>query len=175
VQKTTGLPSGTLDDQTNHRDKGKDGRSIQALLLDLDLLVLDQTRLGILNLDVLALLDDQLVELLVSLVPLIILLLALLAGGRGDHDDGSGALGAAGGTQLGARRKEDVGDVVVLAEDGDVADDVHGADVGGEDDNGGSGGLGCGRVRGCGFADGLDDFFDTTLEALLLCGCGWMC
>lgn len=119
----------------------------------------------------LALLDDQLVELLVSLVPLVVLFLALLAGCRGDHDDGSGALGAAGGTQLGARRKEDVRDVVVLAEDGDVADDVHGADVGGEDDNGGSRGLGCGRVGGCGFADGLDDFFDTTLEALLLCGC----
>lgn len=86
----------------------------------------------------LALLDDQLVELLVSLIPLVVLLLALLAGSRGDHDDGSGALGAASGTQLGARRKEDVGDVVVLAQDGDVADDVHGADVGGEDDNGGS-------------------------------------
>ena len=118
----------------------------------------------------LALLDDQLVELLVSLVPLVILLLALLAGGRGDHDDGSGALGAAGSTELGARREEDVGDVVVLAEDGDVGDEVHGADVGGKDDNCWCCDLGCGRVGGCGLADGLDDLFYTTLKALLLCG-----
>lgn len=119
----------------------------------------------------LALLDDQLVELLVSLIPLIILGLTLLASGRGDHDNGSRALGAASGTQLGARRQEDVRDVVVLAEDGDMRDDVHGGDVGGEDDNGRGRDLGGGRVGRGGFADGLDDFFDTTLEALLLCGC----
>jgi hypothetical protein len=123
---------------------------------------------------VLALLDNQLVKLLVSLIPLIILGLALLASGRGDHDDRSRTLSAASGTQLGARRQEDVRDVVVLAEDGNVRDDVHGADVGGEDDNGRGGDLGGGRVGGGGFADGLDDFLDTTLEALLLCGC-WGC
>ena len=144
----------------------------KSLLLNLDLLLkLDQPRLSILNLDVLALLDNQLVKLLVGLIPLLILGLSLLASVGSNHDNGSRTLGAASGTQLGARRQEDVRDVVVLAEDGDVRDDVHGGDVGGEDDNGGGRDLGGGRVGGGGFADGLDDFFDTTLEALLLCGC----
>jgi hypothetical protein len=119
---------------------------------------------------VLALLDNQLVKLLVSLIPLIILVLTLLASGRSNHDDRSRTLSAASGTQLGARRQEDVRNVVVLAENGDVRDDVHGADVGGEDDNSWGRDLSCGRVGGGGFADGLDDFLDTALEALLLCG-----
>lgn len=146
----------------------------KSLLLNLDLLLLNklhQPRLSILNLDVLALLDNQLVELLVRLIPLVILGLSLLASVGGDHDNGGRTLGAASGTQLGTRRQENVGDVVVLAEDGDVGDDVHGADVGGEDDDGRGEDLGGGRVGGGGFADGLDDFFDTALEALLLCGC----
>ena len=139
--------------------------------LNLDLLTLDKRRLSDLNLDVLSLLDNQLVKLLVSLIPLIILGLTLLASGRSDHDDRSRTLGAASGTQFSARWQEDIGNVVILAENGDVRDDVHGADVGGEDDDGWGRNLGCGRVGGGGFADGLDDFFDTALEALLLCGC----
>ena len=170
--KDKSFQSGVINDLI-HRSHGK-GSTGKSFLLDLGLdlrLKLHQTRLGILNLDVLALLDDQLVKLLVGLIPLVILGLSLLASVGSNHDDGSRALGAASGTQLGARRQENVRDVVVLAEDGDVGDDVHGADVGGEDDNGGSSDLGGGRVGGGGFTDGLDDFFDTALEALLLCGC----
>lgn len=61
---------------------------------------------------------------------------------------------------------------MVLAEDGDVRDDVRGGDVAGNDDDareGGVGGGGCGR-----FAEGFDDFFDAALEGVVLGSCGQM-
>jgi len=54
-----------------------------------------------------------------------------------EHDDAGGALGAGGDSQVGARLDEEVGDVVLLAEDGEVHDDVHGGDVAGDDDEAG--------------------------------------
>lgn len=123
----------------------------------------------------LALLLHKLVQLLVSLVPVGVDLLArlgLASGLGGDHDDRGGPLCAAGGAQLGARGQEDVGDVVVLAEHGNVADDVHGGDVGGQDDDAAGQGVGGrGWVAGGGLAHGFYDFLDTALEAFLLGGC----
>ena len=55
---------------------------------------------------------------------------------------------------------------MVFAQHGDVGDDVHGAYVCGEDDDGEwMGGGGCG-----GFADGFDDFFHAAFkDAVLVC------
>jgi hypothetical protein len=56
---------------------------------------------------------------------------------------------------------------VVLAQNGDVRDNVHGGDVGSENDNAGGDvdlGVGGGDRR---LAEGLDDFLDTTLERLV--------
>lgn len=128
----------------------------------------------------LALLLDELDEILVDVGEIILagVLVDLIAATflaadafLGDHDDARGALGAAGGAELSAGGDEDVGDVDVLAEDGDVADDVHGADVAGEDDDareGGVAGAGGGRLP-----EGLDDFFDAALEGLVLGRCEW--
>lgn len=57
---------------------------------------------------------------------------------------------------------------MVLAEHGNVGDDVHGGDVAGDDDDAGEGAV-RGRRRG-GFAEGLDDFFDAALEGVVLGG-----
>ena len=137
-------------------------------------------RLSVLDLDVLTLLLHKLVQLLVGLVPILINLLPLFwlaASLWRDHDNTGRTLGATSCAKLGTRCQEDVGDVVVLAQNGDVADDVHGGDVCGEDDDSRgksrsrSGRVTCGRL-----ADGLDDFFDAALKALLLGGCcAWDC
>ena len=56
---------------------------------------------------------------------------------------------------------------MVLAENGNMRDYVHGGDVCGEDDDAmGSGGDAGG---GGGFADGFDDFFDAAFEAFGFC------
>lgn len=60
---------------------------------------------------------------------------------------------------------------MVLAQHGEVGDDVHGGDVAGDDDNAGER-----RVagsRGGRLSEGLDDFLDTALERVVLgrCGC----
>jgi hypothetical protein len=56
---------------------------------------------------------------------------------------------------------------VVLAEHGNVRDDIHGRDIGGKDNEsvGGGGSVGSG---GGGLAESLYDLLDTTLEALVL-------
>lgn len=56
---------------------------------------------------------------------------------------------------------------MVLAQDGDVRDDIHRGDVSGENDNSGGdidGGVGS---RDSGLAERLDDFLDTALERLV--------
>lgn len=57
---------------------------------------------------------------------------------------------------------------MVLAQDGDVGDDVHGRDVSREDDDAAADDVGS---AGGGLAQGLDDLLDTSLEGLVLCGC----
>lgn len=124
-----------------------------------------------LHLDSLAHLDRELVQLGVGLLPLVLgLLLGALALLGCDHYDTCGPLGAACGAELGTAGHVDVGDAVVLAEYGNVADDVHGRDVGSEDDDS-RGRVGCAGDASGRFADGLDALLDTALEGLVLCGC----
>jgi hypothetical protein len=124
-----------------------------------------------LHLDGLTHLDGELVQLVVGLLPLLCrLLLGALALLGCDHDDTRGPLGATSGAELGTARHVDVGDAVVLAKYGNVADDVHGRDVGGENDNTG-GRVGCAGDAGGRFADGLDALLDTALEGLVLGSC----
>lgn len=59
---------------------------------------------------------------------------------------------------------------MVLAQHGDVGDDVHGGDVGGEDDDG-EGQGGGGRGGGGGFTQGFDGFFDAALDGAVGGGC----
>jgi hypothetical protein len=56
---------------------------------------------------------------------------------------------------------------VVLAKYGNVADDVHGGNVGGENDDTG-GRVDCAGDASGGLADGLDALLDTALEGLVL-------
>lgn len=70
---------------------------------------------------------------------------------------------------------------MVLAQDGDMGNDVHGGYVCREHDDtmgkGGiicsaAGGFGCeGRDSGGGFAKGFDDFFDAAFEGFVFRGC----
>ena len=69
-----------------------------------------------------------------------------------------------------ARLDVDVRDAMVLAEDGDVRDDVHGRDVGGDDDDGGRV-VDVGASRVLRLAQRLDDFLDAAAEGLGLRGC----
>lgn len=55
---------------------------------------------------------------------------------------------------------------MVLAQHGEVADDVLGGDVAGDDDDAGERGVAGGG--GGGFAERLDDFLDTALEGVVL-------
>lgn len=79
----------------------------------------------------------QLLEGLAEVLAIGILVDLLALAGRlgGHHDHTSRALGGGRGTELGAGSDENVGDAVVLAQNGDVGDDVHGRDVGSENDN----------------------------------------
>ena len=113
-------------------------------------------------------LDQRLVRLLELLIDLG--LLALLSNrALEDHDHACRPLGLGGSTELSARVDEEEGDVVVLAEYGDVGDDVRGRDVAGDDDDAGEGGVG--RGGGGGLAEGLHDFFDAALEGVGFGGC----
>ena len=123
--------------------------------------------------ELLALLLHELDQVLVYLgeVLLAVLLgnrlrLGVLASGAllGDHDDGRGPLRAAGGAELGARADKDVRDVDVLAQHGDVADDVHRGDITSKDDDAGEGGVGWPSGRG--LAQRLDNLFYAALEGL---------
>jgi len=120
------------------------------------------------DLDVLSQLQRQLVELLVRLGPLVVVGRSLGTALGRHHNHASRPLCAAGSAQLGSARQVDVRNVVVLAENRDVRDDVDGGDVGGQDDNAGWEGVGDGWVAGGGLADCFYDFLDTALEALLL-------
>jgi hypothetical protein len=121
-----------------------------------------------LDLDLLALLLGQASELLEHLGELLIIfLLALASSLGGNHDHTGGALGSGRGTELGAGGDEDVGDTVVLAENGNVGDDIHGGDVGSEDDNTAGDGDGSVGSGDGGLAESLDDLLDTTLERLV--------
>lgn len=115
---------------------------------------------------------------LVTIVLLLRLLLLPVFGARScflphvatHHDHAGGALRLARDAQLGPAGHVDVRDAVVLGEHGDVADDVHGRDVGGEDDD--PDGQGFVRGRG-GFADRFDDFFHAALEGPVGGRCEW--
>lgn len=127
----------------------------------------------LLNNHLLELLLGQLGELLKHLSEVLTVgvglevLLALLGGLGGNHDYTGRALGGGGGTELGAGGDEDVGDTVVLAQDGNVRDDIHGGDIGSEnDDTAGDIDLSVGGGNGR-FAESLDDFLNTTLEGLV--------
>lgn len=58
---------------------------------------------------------------------------------------------------------------MVLAQDGEVGDDVLGGDVAGDDDDAGEGGVAGGR--GGRLAEGLDDLLDAALEGVVLGSC----
>jgi len=121
-----------------------------------------------LHLDGLTHLDGELVELIVGLLPLLCrLLLGALALLGCDHDNTRGPLGATSGAELSTAGHVDVRDAVVLAKYGNVADDVHGRDVGGED-NDTRGRVDCAGDACRRFADGLDALLDTALESLVL-------
>jgi hypothetical protein len=120
-------------------------------------------------------LGNQLLQLGIRLSKLlgILVLDVLLVLGRSvpaDHDDARGSLGCAGLAELCARLDVDVWHAVVFAENRNVRDDVHGRDVGGNDDNGSRVVDVC--ARGLGFAQRFDDFLDTAAERLGLCGWG---
>lgn len=87
-----------------------------------------------------------------------------------DHDDGCRSLRLGSGAELSARSDEDEGNVVVLAQNGEVGDDVHGGDVAGDDDN--TGERGVARTGGGRLSEGLDDLLDTALEGVVLGSCG---
>lgn len=131
---------------------------IQAILLNNHLLELLLGQLGELL--------EHLSEVLTVGIGLEVLL-ALLGGLGGDHDHTGRALGGSGGTELGAGGDEDVGDTVVLAQDGNVRDNIHGGDIGSEnDDTAGDIDLSVGGGNGR-FAESLDDFLNTALEGLV--------
>ena len=104
-----------------------------------------------------------------EVLAVVVLVLLLALGGRlgDDHGDTGGTLGGRRVTELSSGCDEDVGDSVVLAEHGNVGDNIHGRDVGGEDDNAVGDRDGGVRGRDGRFAEGLDDFLDTALEALV--------
>ena len=88
-----------------------------------------------------------------------------------EHDHRGGALGAGGDTKVGARADVQVGDAVLLAQDGEVHDHVHGRDVTGNDDEAGSvGGRGGGGPEGA-LLDGLLALFYATVDGLELGAC----
>lgn len=121
-------------------------------------------------------LGNQLLQLgirLLELLRVVVLdVLGLLARpGLGDHDNGGGPLCCAGLAELCARLDVDVWDAVVFAENGDVGDDVHGRDVGGNDDDGGRVVDVGGVSRALRLTESLDDFLDTTAEGLGLRSC----
>ena len=106
-----------------------------------------------------------------------LLILGILAGaGRLlalglEHDHRSGALGAGSDTEIGARADVQVRDAVLLAQDGEVHDHVHGRDVAGDDDE--AGGVGGGRGGGPQGAllDGLLALFYAAVDGLELGAC----
>lgn len=94
-------------------------------------------------------LDDLIVEFLVLLGQ------GFTLGFEHEHNRG-GFLGLGGHSQFHAAADEDVGDAPILTEDGDVADDIDGGDIGGQDDYS----LGA-------LLDGLDHILHSSLEVLL--------
>jgi hypothetical protein len=89
-----------------------------------------------------------------------------------DHDHARGPLRRTGLAELRARPDVDVRHVVVFAENGDVRDDVHGRDIGGDDDDGR--GVSERGVRGFGFAQRFYDFFYAAAERLGFGGWGML-
>ena len=85
------------------------------------------------------------------------------------HNDGGSALGAGGDIELGARLDVEIGDAVLLAEDGEVHDDVHGGDVASDNDKAGDirQGRRCGLLDGS-LLDGLLALLDTAVDGLKL-------
>lgn len=124
----------------------------------------------LLNGQLLTLLLRKLGQLFEDLAEVLIILINLLAlAGRlgGHHDHTSRAFGGGRGTELSARGNENVGNSVVLAQNGNVRDDIHGGDISSENDDGGGdidGSVGSGNS---GLAESLDNFLDTTLERLV--------
>lgn len=93
-------------------------------------------------------------------------LLALLL----DEDDRGGALGLGGAAELEARPDEQVGDVVLLAVDGQVHDDLVGRDVAGDDADPGDLVRVGGRLDGR-LAERLVHLLDAALEGACFPGC----
>lgn len=87
-------------------------------------------------------------------------LVALLAAAGDNHDATRWSLGSTSAAEVLLGRNKDVGDLGVLAEDGDVGDDVAGGDVTGNDDD-----------ALVALAERLDDLLDTALDVLGLGSC----
>lgn len=91
------------------------------------------------NLDLLLLLESQLHQIGIYLTEILLItifrLLALLSRLGRHHNNTCRPLGGSSSTELGARCDKDVGNAVVLAQDGDVADNVQGRNIRCKDDD----------------------------------------
>lgn len=157
----------TIEYPTNSRRHGDGKQSMEKENQDEQVKSTDNR----LDLHALSFLLGQLGQLLKDLAKVLAIgtLVELLVLGRlgGHHDHTGWALGGGRGTEFGTGSDENVGDAVVLAQNGNVRDDVHGRDIGSEnDDSRGNVDLdiGGGDWR---LAESLDDFLDTTLERLV--------
>lgn len=126
-----------------------------------------ETSSSLLDSKLLELLLGQSSELLEHLGELHVVFLLALSGLGGNHDHTGRALGSGGSTKLSAGGNKDIRDSVILAKDGNVGDDVHGGDIGGENNNtvgDGDGGIGGRNSR---LAESLDDLLNTTFKGLI--------
>lgn len=111
----------------------------------------------------------QFLEHLGEVLSIILTVLLLALGSRlgHNHHNTGGAFRGGGVAELSSGCDEDVGDTVVLTQDRDVRDNVHGRDIGGENDDtvgDTDAGVGSGNGR---LAESLDDLLDTALQALV--------
>lgn len=129
------------------------------------------------NLDLLLLLKSQFHQIRIHLAEVFLItvlgLLALLSWLGRHHNNTCRPLGGAGSTELGARCDKDVGNTMILAQDRDMANDVQGRDVCCENDDANRFCDGCICSWGGTFAEGFDDFFDTSFERFVDGGC-WL-
>lgn len=127
------------------------------------------------NLDLLLLLKSQFHQIRIHLAEILLItilwFLALLSRLGRHHNNTCRPLGGSGSTELGSRCDKDVGNTVILAQDGDVADDVQRRDICCKDNDANGFGDGCVGCWGGTFAEGFDDFFDASFEGFVDSGC----
>ncbi len=85
-----------------------------------------------------------------------------------EHDDTGSTLGAGRNTEIRARLDVEVGDAVLLAQDGEVHDNIHWGDVAGNDNEAGGSALCEQPLLKRAFPDSLLAFLDTAVYRLKL-------